>query len=386
MPDRPNDTSLTLDAQLPRPLAGRRILVCAPVPPEYDREGGAKRIFDIIRMLGELGASVTFVAQNALGAERYIQELQQLGVAVFVGFGAPLQRMVHSAHFDAALLAFWYVGERLTPMIRQQSPQTKILVDTIDVHFLRHARARFGVPAGRLDVPFGAEIVREVNAYAAVDAVLTVSSKEATLVADMTAGRPKTFAVPDIEDIPLSSIPRSQRQGVVFIGNFRHPPNVDALQFLCDQVVPRLPESLLNQHGVQVVGNALHEVRQVTSGRLPAGLRPIGWVPSVTPYLHRASVSILPLRYGAGTKRKLIQAMLAGTPSVTTSVGAEGLGVRHEQEALIADHAHDFAQAIQRLQREHDLWDHLAAAGRQHAMQRHGKAVLRDRLLAALSL
>src|SRR5207253_2742226 len=143
------------------------------------------------------------------------------------------------------------------------SPHTKIIVDSVDLHFVRNARRAFVQPAdgtrpGLLDAS-GEEIVRELNTYAAADAVLTVSEKEATLLNAMLGDQANATVVPDCEDLPHSERPFSARNGLLFVGNFRHAPNIDAVQYLCRDIVPRLPRAVLDQHPLYIVGNGVND-------------------------------------------------------------------------------------------------------------------------------
>ena len=79
-----------------------------------------------------------------------------------------------------------------------------------------------------------------------------------------------------------------------------------------------------------------------------------------------------PLRYGAGMKGKVGEALAAGLPVVLTSVAAEGMDLVHEEHVLIADTAADFAAAVQRLYEDPELWDRLRQAGRAHAARHFG--------------
>jgi glycosyltransferase involved in cell wall biosynthesis len=89
-----------------------------------------------------------------------------------------------------------------------------------------------------------------------------------------------------------------------------------------------------------------------------------GYVPDVEPYLRNARVFIAPLRFGAGIKGKIGEAMAHGVPVVTTSVGAEGFGLTHELDVLIGDDPASFASAIQQLYLQKDLWQRVAENGR----------------------
>jgi hypothetical protein len=111
----------------------------------------------------------------------------------------------------------------------------------------------------------------------------------------------------------------------------------------------------------------------------------IGWVPDVLPYLQRARVSLVPLQFGAGTKRKMIQTLIAGTPCVSTTIGIEGLALRDGEHLLVADDADAFTAAIERLLTDDDLWQRLARDGRKPVEPIHGRAAVADRFATALS-
>jgi hypothetical protein len=134
---------------------------------------------------------------------------------------------------------------------------------------------------------------------------------------------------------------------------------------------------------VYIVGNALTEQVREFAGGSPY-VRHVGWVPSVFPYLDRARVSVIPLRYGAGTKRKLLQALMLGTPTVTTTTGAEGLHLTDDRHVLIADDPGEFADSIERLLTNKRLWNGLAVAGRKHICARHGHEAAKVQLLRTI--
>src|SRR6185436_3655362 len=135
-----------------------------------------------------------------------------------------------------------------------------------------------------------------------------------------------------------------------------------AVKYFCTEIVPLLDSDLLAEHPVAVVGNALDETVRGYARHL-SGVRMVGWVPSVFPYLQRARVMAIPLLYGAGTKRKLIQSLMAGTPAVSTPVGVEGLPLDDGEHVLVARDPARFAEAIGRLLTDRELWQRLASQG-----------------------
>ena len=362
----------------------RRALVVSRRPPEPDRESGSRRVHHLIELLREMGWVVTFGADEDYGAEQAIRTLQQAGIETYVPMHDRLGELFVPGRFDLALIAFWPNVERLLPGIRRGCPETRVIADMVDLHFLREARNLLkGRPAMLLDQEFGFNTARELNAYALADAVLAVSRKEAELVNDLTNDAQRAFVVPDFEELPRSSVRRRDRRGIAFIGNFWHPPNREALRFLFEEIVPRLDPSLLRRHPIRVVGNKLEEALPHVDP-IPDGVQLVGWAPSVVPYLEHARISVIPVRTGAGTKRKLVQALMVGTPTVSTSIGIEGVPVREGEHVLVADDPGEFAAAVERLLVDDSLWDRLRRQGREVALGAHGQELVKSSLADAL--
>jgi SAM-dependent methyltransferase/glycosyltransferase involved in cell wall biosynthesis len=359
--------------------------------PEFDREGGSRRVFHFLEFFQRAGWTVSFAADNAEGGERYVQMLQQMGIPVYAfhrsfksgtnegdGLTNPGE-LIKSGRFDLILFAFWICAEPYIPLVRGLSPSTKVVVDSIDLHFLRESRRVFCSPQSNGHIPalnanYAQEMRRELNVYAAADAVVTVSEKEAGLINDLT-GKLIAHAIPDREDLSPSPIPFAERKGMLFVGNFRHPPNVQAVEYLCRDILPKLPAAVLAEHPVYVVGNDPSETVVNCCNEWEA-VRLVGWVPSVVPYLERVRLSVIPLLYGAGTKRKLMQSLMAGTPAVSTSIGIEGLDLQHDRHVLVADSAAAFASSITRLITDRDLWQRVAEEGREFVRTRHGGEIV----------
>lgn len=363
-----------------------RVLVCSPRMPEPDRESGSRRLWHAIRFLREAGHEVVVLVENARGGEQARAQLTRAGVPVWSGFSGEAIDLVRHGRFDLAIVAFWYTAETLIPLIREVSPRTRVLLDSVDLNFVRQSRQLLrpaGGRRGRLDQQFGDEASRELDAYASADAVLAVSRQEADLV-DLLLGVPGIAAVvPDGEDLGPSPVAIGERRGIVFLGNFQHPPNEEALRWLAEEVVPRIDRTLLEAHPLRVVGNRLDGTHLPLVSAIPGAVA-VGWVPDAIPYLERARVSVVPLLNGAGTKRKLLQALMVGTPTVTTSIGAEGLPVEDGRDLLVRDDPEGFARAIGLLLTRDDAWSKQARQGRETMLASHGLAMARERLLAVV--
>ena len=366
--------------------------------PEFDREGGSRRVFHLIEFFQDAGWAVSFMAQSAGDGERYARVLQQKGVPVYVSGGVwpgggqcfidPADLMARG-NFDVVVIAFWYLVENYLPIIRSVSPKTRIVADSIDLHFLRESRSLLkpqgeNGSSGNLNPRYAEEMMRELNAYAAADAVLTVSQKEADLVNDFVNSPSHAYALPLMEDLPPSPLAFSERKGILFVGNFRHLPNTVGVKYLCEEILPLIKESVLAEHPVYIVGNELDPSIAEPCRRL-GNVRLVGWVPSILPYLQSARIAVVPLQFGAGTKTKLIQSLTVGTPSVSTTVGIEGLDLEDEEHVLVADNPVDFARSIERLLEDKKLWKHLAAQGRTHIAGLHGRDAVYNSFKKVLS-
>ena len=371
-------------------MTTQRALICSHYMPQPDLDSYSRRLFHFIRFLREAGWEVSCVARSPKGVEEFRHLLTEQNVPVAFGFAKHeenVRQAATSAWNEIAILGFWNFAEPLIRILQEVSPATRRIVDSGDLHFLRTSRRILrNAPAclDLLDATFASETAREIGVYAAADSVLAVSHKEADLIGDLIGAPDRVFVVPDCEDLAASVVPFAERRGMFFVGNFEHSPNAEALRFLCNEIVPHIDRDLLAAHPISVAGsNMTEEIRRVAEGT--PGLQMLGWVPSVATYFEQARVSLLPVLHGAGTKRKLIQALSVGTPTVSTHIGIEGFAVRDEEAVMVADDPFPFANAIARLLTDEELWSRIAARGRELIRQEHSANVARERLLTAIA-
>jgi glycosyltransferase involved in cell wall biosynthesis len=369
-------------------MSAKKALVCGLMP-ECDRDSGSRRTADLIAFLQEAGWSVTFVSHHEKHGLRYIRDLQRRGVAVYSGSKIWMERLLATGHFDLVVLILWTIAEAYVPLIRRNSPSARIIVDSVDVHFLRESRRALqdtAVNGGLrlLDDEYASKMLRELNTYVSADAVLAVSQKEADLIDDLSGDPSLAHEVPISEDLAQSPVPFAERAGILYLGCFRHMPNVGAVEHLCKCILPEVDKRLLAAHPVFIVGDGLNETVRGYGDGLPH-VRMVGWVPSALPYLQRSRITVVPVLYGAGVKGKLVQALMVGTPSVSTSIGAEGLNLRAGEHVLIADDPTSFAKAISRLLQDQDLWQNLSQRGRDHITAISGRETVRRRFLEIIS-
>jgi glycosyltransferase involved in cell wall biosynthesis len=281
--------------------------------------------------------------------------------------------------FDTVIIAFYTMAMTYMPVCRELFPDAKIIIDTIDLHFVREQRqAELHHDQQMMQ---GAMQTRrdELDVYAKADALWAITPVEQELLRKEVAVADISI-VPNIHEVLPDSTPFEHRNDLLFVGNFWHPPNAEGLAWFCQEVLPLVRQQLPNI-ATHVVGANPPEFFQQFS-RL--GVHLAGWVPDLAPLLGACRLSIAPLLHGAGMKGKVGEALAAGLPVVTTAIGSEGMGLVDGENVLVADSAVAFADAVVRAYSNKSLWLMLAANGTAHMKANYTPSVIQSALRAAL--
>ncbi|MBL8962133.1 MAG: glycosyltransferase [Gemmatimonadetes bacterium] len=177
------------------------------------------------------------------------------------------------------------------------------------------------------------------------DHVVAVSDADRDTFRD-AMGVSQVSSVPtgvDIDYFSPTGVARNPHE-IVFTGSMDWLPNEDGLEWFCEEILPRVRVKVPTATLAVVGRNPSPRVKSLAA-RHP-GVTVTGTVPDVRPYLERAGVLVVPLRIGGGTRLKIYEGMSMGRPTVSTTIGAEGLPVHHGAEILIADGAAEFATAV----------------------------------------
>ncbi len=369
----------------------QRILICDPLLPMWDRASGSLRLFNYIKILKKLGNHITFIARVGSGDPKYRETLQQLGVEVyendrralsFAGYTVngnwpeiPYDIIFDERKFDLAIVSFWYLAEYYLPLIRKKSPATKIIVDTVDIHFVRELREAQLKKDKQLEKEALERKEREIQVYRQADRLWVVTKEDRRHIESYVNKIP-IDVVPNIHFPVKVEKQFEQTSDLLFVGNFGHPPNIDAVQYFVKEIFPSVKKELGNIKFYIVGNNPPPEIQQLNGEDIVV----TGFVPELKPYLVKARVSVSPLRYGAGMKGKIGEALSYGLPVVTTSIGAEGMQLIHEQHVLLADTADDFARQVIRLYKDRELWEKLSQSGKQLIEDQWGPATTQKKL------
>jgi GT2 family glycosyltransferase/glycosyltransferase involved in cell wall biosynthesis len=362
----------------------RRVLVLDACTPTPDRDSGSVRMLELMRLLLELDCSVCFINENQVHDGPYTTALQQLGIEVWWQpwtSGLPRWLAQYGKDLDLIIASRHYVLAPALPMLRAHAPQAQLVFDTVDLHFLREERA--AELSGNASARQAATRTRvaELRLIDAADRTWVVSEVERQLLADL---RPeaKVEVVSNIHRPQGAAQGFAARNGLVFVGGYRHPPNVDAALWLADDILPRIrarnPGIVLHLVG----GDAPAAVRALA---VREGINFHGHVADLDELLATCRMSVAPLRYGAGVKGKVNQALACGLPVVATSCAVEGMHLRDGVDVLVADDADAFAQSVLRLHDDAELWQTLSAGGVENTRRHFSPEAARPALAALLA-
>lgn len=353
-----------------------RVLVVDVGVPEHDRYAGGLRMTSILCELRALGCQVTFFPlQQREAREPYTTQLRRLGVEIdhatrsLEDFTA-----ARAGLYDVVILSTPASAGSCIDVAREAFPAARIVYDSVDLHFLRLER-QSAVAGGQLHVDFWRE--REIDAFRRADVVATVTETEAEVVRSLVP-EARTLVLPTVHETdPQPRLPRGSTQGLLFIGAFAHAPNTDAIRWFAEEILPLVRAEVDTR--LTVIGpDPPPEIRALASDVVEV----TGYVPDVAPHFRSARVFVSPLRYGAGMKGKNGQAMAFGLPMVTTTIGAEGMGLLDGEHALVRDGAESFAAAVVELHRDAVLWHRLSRQSLALVANRWGPEAMRDRLRA----
>ncbi|RFF28165.1 glycosyltransferase [Wenzhouxiangella sp. 15181] len=343
-----------------RRLSGHVLIIDATTP-EPDKDSGSMRMVAILTILRDMGFRVSFMPQNLAWVARYSRDLQARGIEVLhhpwvsdaeswlTEYGSRLTQVIVSRH---------YVLEPLIDAIRKHCRQASVVFDTVDLHFLREER--LAQLCGDDKARRTAQRTRksELTLIRQCDTTLVVSPAEKELL-DQLVPEARIQVLSNIHHIHGRSRAWAHRRDLMFVGGFQHPPNLDAVEWLIDEIMP-LVRSEIPDVRLHIIGSRMPEsLRERRSN----GVVIHGYVADLTPYLEGCRLSVAPLRYGAGVKGKVNQAMAWGLPVVATRCAAEGMYLEDGKDVLIADTSESFAEAIVRAYSDEALWTRLSDGG-----------------------
>ena len=371
-----------------------RVLIIGYVWPEPRSSAAGGHMMQIIESFLQRGWHITFSSPAGIGEHK--ADLAGLGIDE-VGIelnNSSFDTFISQLAPDIVLFDRFMMEEQFGWRVEKHCPAALRVLETSDLQSLRDARqqqlkarlkssadlddfSNLFAPARRDTFEQMADTdlaQREIAAIYRCDLSLMISEYEIDLLVEH-------FNVPRallhwcplmVDSVPATFVPFEQRQHFLSIGNFRHAPNWDAVLWMKTTVWPlirqQLPGAQLHVYGAYTPpkATALHNPAQ--------GFHVLNWAEDALEVMSHARICMAPLRFGAGIKGKIADAMLCGTPNVTTPVGAEGMHGELPWAGAIEQSASAIAAAAVHLYQNAEAW---------HQAQQHGQTLLAQRYLQA---
>lgn len=329
----------------------RCILIIDHYVPHYDKDAGSRSTWMYVNALVSAGYRVQFMGANFFPHQPYTEALQQLGVEVLVGehIARHLEKWLleNLPYVDHILLHRPHIAEQclpaLLPALSKQVNPPAITYIGHDLHFLRTQREAALSGDAKLAKEADKWREREFAVFAQVDNVVYFSEREAEEIKRIDP-RQTVHTVPlYVLDTLVTEKIRTPIPELLFVAGFNHPPNIDAAVWFVSEVLPLIQARVPELH-VHIAGsNPSSDVLALASDLVTVH----GYVTDerLGELYARSSCAVVPLRFGAGVKGKVLEAIQREVPLVTTTVGAEGIPDA-ATVMTIADTAEAFADGV----------------------------------------
>jgi hypothetical protein len=344
-------------------IAKQRVLIIGFVWPEPNSSAAGGRMVQLISIFAAKGFEVTF-ASPAIDSD-FMIDLDSLGVpkkSIALNCSS-FDVFVQELNPTIVLFDRFMIEEQFGWRVAQNCPDALRLLDTEDLHCLRLARQK----AFKEKRTFSTDDLlvedvakREIASILRCDVSLMIAEYEMELLQtvfkiDSCLLYYLPLLLEPVEDSTIQNLPLfEERNNLLFIGNFLHEPNWNAVQYLKETIWPlirkQMPEAVLQIYGAYPSQKVLqlHQPKQ--------GFYIMGRADDAQEVVRKARVVLAPLRFGAGIKGKLVEAMQCGTPSVTTTIGAESMCGDLPWNGFIIDDAQVFANKAVELYHDKTIW------------------------------
>jgi len=340
----------------------RNLLIIGFVWPEPNSTAAGSRMLQLIELFQSKNYNITFACAASKTENSF--DLEQLTIET-------VEIQLNNSNFDTlikvlnpAIVIFdrFLTEEQFGWRVAETCPNALRILDTEDLHFLRSARKEAYKQNQKLTLNLLINDLakRELASIYRSDLTLIISKFELNLLKkifkiDKSLLHYIPFLLNPINLETINSFPTFQkRKHFMTIGNFKHEPNWTAVLFLKTEIWPLIKQKLPDAKMLIYGAYATEKVHQLHNEK--EGFIIKGWTSSSKCAFENVKVCLAPLQFGAGLKGKLIEAMLFGTPSVTTSVGAEAMHHKLPWNGFIQDNPKDFAQRAIDLYTKKQTW------------------------------
>lgn len=341
-----------------------KILVIPSYIPMPDRASGDLRFYTLLKLIAE-SHHVTLCPLHLdnqtkeiglVSIKNYIKKLEDINIKLQT---TDILTTIRTQQFDLVVFEFYYCARSLyIDYLRIYQPKARLLIDSVDIHYKRFF-SKASVTGDASDIEYAeAAKQQEIATYQKADLIIVVSEDDGLLL-KKDAPDIKIGILSNIHRIPEFILPQPPFNKLLFVGSFKHEPNIDAVLYFCHEIYPLLLE-MNPDFTLEVIGpDAPESIRSLHSEKI--FIR--GFIENLDECYRNTHISIAPLRFGAGIKGKIGEALSFGLPVVTTEIGAEGFGLTPGENILIAQTSLAFAKSIFQLSQDYQLYKKLSNNG-----------------------
>ena len=341
--------------------------------PTFDKDAGSKTTFQYIKMFIERGYVVKFLPDNFAKSEPYTSILEQMGVEVL--YGNEMRTNIfewienNQANIDIAYLNRPHIATKYIDFIKEKT-DIKVIYYGHDLHFLRERREyeltgdveRKNASAYWKSMELDLMRKASISYYPSnveVDYIHTFDKK-------INAKAITAYVFEKFGNIDYNP---DIREGVLFVGGFSHPPNADALKYFLDNMWDEI--YLQIKAPFYIVGsNATDEIKALHNEAKGIIFKGFVSEEELKELYEKVRLVVVPLRYGAGVKGKVIEALYYNDPVITTSVGAEGIDNSYNQ-MLVADEPGNFVEKCVNLYNDKEALKAMSKAADDYVRNKH---------------
>lgn len=334
-----------------------RALVIDYQTPQPDKDAGSYAAIQEISLLQSHGFKVTFIPENLAHFAKYTRHLQKMGVeCIHAPFASSVEEFLkkRGLEFDLIYITRFHVAEKYLDLIKNYC-KAKTLLNNADLHFLRELRQLLNKGDRQLSSALETR-EKELSILNKVDAILSYSESEHAVITSHILKAENIFKCPWIVPALGHKTTFKQRSDIAFLGGYNHSPNIEAVEFLVDKVMPALriknPKIKLYIYG----SNPPESFKEFTSDNVEF----IGYTNSLEAIFEKHKIFVAPLFSGAGLKGKVIESMSWGMPSIVSPIAIEATGLVDGISTLLAESPIDWVQSIVKLHDDEMLWDKLS--------------------------
>jgi len=369
----------------------KKILIIGFVWPEPKSSAAGSRMMQLIEAFQTHKYLITFATACAKSENAF--DLTTVGInQVSIELNhASFDVFIKELNPDIVLFDRFMTEEQFGWRVAEQCPKALRFLDTEDLHCLRRGRHLAFKEGNQFDISylFMDTAKREIASIYRCDLSLIISEAEMKILkndfkVDESLLLYLPFMLDKIEDKDIDKLPSfKNRNHFITIGNFLHEPNYNAVLYLKETIWPlirkQLPKAELHVYGAYASQkiNQLHNEKE--------GFWVKGFAKDVNEVMQQAKVCLAPIRFGAGLKGKLVDAMQNGTPCVMTSIAAEGMFGDFEANGCIEDKPEDFVNKAIQLYQNENTWKEKQQHGFQLINQRFDKSNFQKKLLKKIN-